>query len=330
MKALPFPWYTMVGIKASRLAPYCTISCPSEERAPNVPGDGLPRPGEFHIFCRRYGGGMEIIMGTVITVAMTKGGVGKTTTAVNVAAAFAMHGHSVCLIDLDQQGNATYSVTGQAKYNFNDVGLFDLFMSFGMVNRRVGAYIHETRIPNLRVVPATGMTNQILPLLAILKARHAEIKEYQVLHEVIDPLREMFDIIVIDTPPAKDALTVSGIYAADQVLLPVNADKFSLDALMETCSLIQSINREDGRNVDVLGVLLTKIERNSATAVIRKRLHTQEFASLMLKTEIRKGAAVTDSTLLGGPVLLTDPRSNPSKDYLALYEEIAPEVLGTR
>ncbi len=267
-------------------------------------------------------------MGTVITVAMTKGGVGKTTTAVNIAAAFAMHGHSVCLIDLDQQGNATYAVTGQAKYNFNDVGLFDLFMTYGMVNQRVSSYIHETRIPNLRVLPATGMTNQIPPLLSILNARHAEIKEYQVLNACLEPLREMFEIIIIDTPPAKDPLTISGIYAADRVLMPVTADKFSLDALMETCSLIQSINREDKKDIDVLGVLLTKIERNSATALIRKKLHTQEFAPLMLQTEIRKGAAVTDSTLLGGPVLLTDPRSNPSKDYLALYEEIAKELFG--
>ena len=267
-------------------------------------------------------------MGTVITVAMTKGGVGKTTTAVNVAAAFAMRGHSVCLIDLDQQGNATYAVTGQAKYQFNDVGLFDLFMSFGMVNQRIGNYIHETRIPHLQLIPATGMTNQIPPLLAILKARHAELKEYQILHACIAQLKDMFELVVIDTPPAKDALTLSGIYAADQVLLPVNADKFSLDALMETCSLIQSINREDSREVDVLGVLMTKVERNTATGLIRKRLHTQEFASLMLQSEIRKGAAVTDSTLLGGPVLLTDPRSNPSKDYLALYEEIAPVILG--
>lgn len=266
-------------------------------------------------------------MGTVITVAMTKGGVGKTTTAVNVAAAFAMRGHSVCLIDLDQQGNATYAVTGQAKYNFNDVGLFDLIMTFGMLNQRIGTYVHETRIPHLHVIPATGMTNQIPPLLSILKARHAELKEYQVLHECIAPLRDMFDLVVIDTPPAKDALTLSGIYAADQVLLPVNADKFSLDALMETCSLIQSINQEDSRDVDVLGVLLTKVERNTATGLIRKRLHTQEFAALMLQSEIRKGAAVTDSTLLGGPVLLTDPRSNPAKDYLALYEEIAPIIL---
>ena len=267
-------------------------------------------------------------MGTVITVAMTKGGVGKTTTAVNVAAAFAMRGHSVCLVDLDQQGNATYALTGQAKYNFNDVGLFDLLMTFGMLNRRIGNYIHETRIPNLHIIPATGMTNQILPLLAILKARHAEMKEYQVLHACIEPLRSMYEVIIIDTPPAKDALTLSGIFAADQVLLPVNADKFSLDALVETCSLIQSINREDARDVDVLGVLLTKIERNSATTLIRKKLHTQEFASLMLQSEIRKGAAVTDSTLLGGPVLLTDPRSNPSKDYLALCDEIAPAVFG--
>jgi cellulose biosynthesis protein BcsQ len=93
--------------------------------------------------------------------------------------------------------------------------------------------------------------------------------------------------------------------------------------------LIQSINREDGRDVDVLGVVLTKVERNSATALIRKRLHTQELAPLMLQSEIRKGAAVTDSTLQGGPVLLTEPRSNPSKDYLALYEEIRGEVLET-
>lgn len=267
-------------------------------------------------------------MGTVITVSMTKGGVGKTTTAINVAAAFAMHGHSVLLIDLDQQGNATYAITGQAKYAFNDAGLFDLLMTYGMANRQLDGFIHETRIPNLKVLPATGMTNQIPPLLSILKARHAELKEYQVLANCMAPLREAFDIIVIDTPPAKDPLTVSGIYAADRVLLPVNADKFSLDALMETCSLIRSINREDKRDVDVLGVVLTKVERNSATALIRKKLHTQEFAPLMLQTEIRKGAAVTDSTLLGGPVLLTDPRSNPAKDYLALYEEIAPEVLG--
>ena len=267
-------------------------------------------------------------MGTVITVAMTKGGVGKTTTAVNVAAAFAMHGHSVCLIDLDQQGNATYAVTGQAKYNYNDYGLFDLFMDFGKMSQRMTAYLHETRIPKLRVLPATGMTNQIPPLLSILKARHSDLKEYQVLDACIRPLRDMFEVIVIDTPPAKDALTISGIYAADTVLLPVNADKFSLDALVETCSLIQSINREDARDVDVLGVLLTKVERNSATAVIRKKLHTQEFAPLMLTTEIRKGAAVTDSTLLGGPVLMTEPRSNPAKDYLALYQEILPEVLG--
>lgn len=267
-------------------------------------------------------------MNHVLTVAMTKGGVGKTTTAVNIAAAFALNGHSVCLIDLDQQGNATYAVTGQAKYNYNDVGLFDLFMTFGMVNQRISNYIHDTKIPNLKVIPATGMTNQIPALLTILNARHAQIKEYQVLYECIKIAQGMFDIIVIDTPPAKDALTLSGIYAADQVLLPINADKFSLDALMETCSLIQSINREDQRNVDVLGVVLTKVERNSATALIRKRLHTQEFSSLMLKTEIRKGAAVTDSTLLGGPVLLTDPKSNPSRDYLSLYQEIAPEVLG--
>lgn len=267
-------------------------------------------------------------MGTVVTVAMTKGGVGKTTTAVNIAAAFAMNGHSVCLVDLDQQGNATYSLTGQPKYNFNDVGLFDLLMGFGMANRRLGNYHHETRIPNLRVVPATGMTNQILPLLGILKARHSEIKEYQVLDACIAPLRELFEVIIIDTPPAKDALTVSGIYAADCVLMPVNADKYSLDALMETCSLIQSINHEDARDIDVLGVVMTKVERNSATTLIRKRLHTQELAPLMLQTEIRKGAAVTDSTLQGGPVLLTEPRSNPSKDYLALYAEIRDEVLG--
>ena len=272
--------------------------------------------------------GTKYNMGTVITVAMTKGGVGKTTTAVNVAAAFAMHGHAVCLIDLDQQGNATYAVTGQAKYSFNDVGLFDLIMTYGMQNQRIRNYIHETRIPNLRVLPATGMTNQIPPLLNILKARHTDVKEYHILNECIAPLKEIFDVIVIDTPPAKDPLTISGIYAADRVLLPITADKFSLDALMETCSLIQSINKEDKKDVDVLGVLLTKIERNSATALIRKKLHSQEFASLMLQTEIRKGTAVTDSTLLGGPVLLTEPRSNPSKDYLALYEEILPEVLG--
>lgn len=261
-------------------------------------------------------------MGTIITVAMTKGGVGKTATAVNLATAMAGDGYRVCLVDLDQQGNATYSVTGLAKYQFNDRGLFDLLMEDGRSSTATDAFLHETKVKNLSLLPATGMSNQILPLLSILKARHPEKKEYMIPEICLSSLRDHFDFIILDTPPAKDSLTLSGIFAADLVLLPINADKYSLDALMETYSLIRSIRQEDGKNVDILGIVLTKTERNSATTLVRKKLHAESFAPFMLNTEIRKGAAIIDSTLLGGPVLITDPRSNPAKDYICLYQEI--------
>lgn len=257
----------------------------------------------------------------IITVALTKGGVGKTTTSVNLAAAFAKDGKRVCVIDLDQQGNATYSLTGKEKYHYNDRGIFDLLMTggeSGIENR----YLHKTVVDNLFVIPSTGMTSQILPLLPILRARHPEKKEYMLLADAIEPLRSQFDVIVVDTPPAKDALTLSGLYLGDWALFPVNADKYSLDALAETYSLTQSLEREDGKKIRLLGILLTKVERNTSTSLIRRNLREGKFASLMLQSEIRKGTAVTDSTLLGGPVLCTEPRSNPAKDYMALYEEI--------
>lgn len=263
----------------------------------------------------------------IITVALTKGGVGKTTTSVNLATAFAKDGKRVCLVDLDQQGNATYSLTGKEKYQYNDRGVFDLLMaaSGGKMDRE--RYLHQTVVEGLSLIPSTGMAGQVLPLLSILRARHPEKKEYMLLSDAMEPYRSCFDVIVMDTPPAKDALTLSGLYACDEVLMPVNADKYSLDALAETYSLVQSLTREDGRDIRILGVLLTKAERNTSTSLIRKNLHAGCFSSLMLQTEIRKGAAVTDSTLLGGPVLCTDPKSNPAKDYAALYQEIKGRLL---
>ena len=134
-----------------------------------------------------------------------------------------------------------------------------------------------------------------------------------------------YDFVVIDTPPGKNTFSLSGIYAADHIIIPLHPDKYSIDSLNETYRLIETMMRENDMTINVLGILLTIVEKVNFTKVLRENLCTGAYAGLKLKTEIRKGQAVNDATL-GGPVVVEDPRSNPAKDYKALYDEVIERI----
>ncbi|MCQ2432097.1 MAG: ParA family protein [Clostridia bacterium] len=258
---------------------------------------------------------------TVITVAVTKGGVAKTTTAVNLAAEMGMHGFRTLLVDMDEQGNTTLSATGKNREAFNNAALFDAYRTFGFPGCTTDHFIHTTQLENVDIIPCSGFSLMI-PDQAQILHKTRNYPEYAFLSAILQNIENThYDFVVIDTPPGKNTFSLSGIYAADQIIIPLHPDKYSIDSLNETYRLIETINRENEMEINILGILLTIVEKVNFTKVLRENLQTGDYSGLKLKTEIRKGQAVNDATL-GGPVVIEDPRSNPAKDYKELFTEV--------
>ncbi len=261
----------------------------------------------------------------VITVAVTKGGVAKTTTAVNLAAEMGLHGARVLMIDMDEQGNSTLSATGKNRESFNNAALFDAYRTFGFPGCTTDHFIHKTVIPNVDILPCSGYSLMI-PDQAEILHKTRNYPAYAFLSAIIQNIQNTrYDFVIIDTPPGKNTFSLSGIYAADHIIIPLHPDKYSIDSLNETYRLIETMMRENDMTIHVLGILLTIVEKVNFTKVLRENLCSGAYASMKLKTEIRKGQAVNDATL-GGPVVIEDPKSNPAKDYKALYFEVMDRI----
>lgn len=258
-------------------------------------------------------------MAKVITVAISKGGVGKTTTSINLAAEFGIHGEKVLLVDMDEQGNATISSTGKSKEEFDNKGVFDMLRAFQI--SPTSTYISLSSIPNVDIIPANSLTNQILNQLPILKMQYG-YAEYVYLSACLEQIKDRYDLIIIDTPPAKNNLTLSALYAADEVIIPVKADKYCMDSLSETIAMLDRLKQTEGIHTNVMGVLLTIVERTALTRSLRDAISESEYGPMLFKTEIRKAQVVNESTAYMIPVVMYDENSRPSQDYESLYHEI--------
>lgn len=257
----------------------------------------------------------------VITVAVTKGGVAKTTTAVNLAAEMGMHGARTLLVDMDEQGNSTLSATGKNREEFNNAALFDAYRTFGFPGCTTDNFIHKTLLENVDILPCSGYSLMIPDQAAILHKTRG-FPDYAFLSAILQNIEHThYDFVVIDTPPGKNTFSLSGIYAADHILIPLHPDKYSIDSLNETYRLVEAMNRDNDMDINIIGILLTIVEKVNFTKLLRENLAGGVYGPLKLQTEIRKGQAVNDATL-GGPVVVWDPKSNPAKDYKALYTEL--------
>lgn len=261
----------------------------------------------------------------VITIAVTKGGVAKTTTAVNLAAVMGLNGYRTLLVDMDEQGNTTLSATGNSREAYNNTALFDAYRSFGFPGCTTDRFIHETTLKNVDILPCSGFSLMI-PDQAEILHKTRNYPDYAFLSAILQNIEGVsYDFIVIDTPPGKNTFSLSGIYAADHVIIPLHPDKYSIDSLNETYRLIEALNHDNGIEINILGILLTIVEKVNFTKLLRESLCNGAYRGLKLKTEIRKGQAVNDATM-GGPVVIEDPKSNPAKDYQALYLEVMQRI----
>jgi chromosome partitioning protein len=249
-------------------------------------------------------------MGTVYAIANQKGGVGKTTTAVNVAACIAEAGHETLLVDIDPQANATVGV-GAPKDS--EPNVYDVLMGAA----RAEDAVRPTDIGGLMLLPAhpdLAGANMELPREAGSETR---------LREALAGVRERFAFVILDCPPSLGPLTVNALVAADRVIVPVQTEYFALEGLAGLLDTLALVQRELNPRLTVAGMLLTMHDARTRLARAAEEDVRKHFPALVFDTVIPRNVRIAESPSFGRPVIHHDPHSAGAGAYFALAQEVA-------
>jgi chromosome partitioning protein len=251
----------------------------------------------------------------VLTVANQKGGVGKTTSAVNLAAALAMHGLKVLVVDLDPQGNASTALG--VEHRSGTASVYEALL--GEVSLADAAVVSE-QSDNLYCVPATiDLAGAEIELVS-MTAREARLKE-ALSPDALDQIKP--DYVFIDCPPSLGLLTVNAMVAASEVLIPIQCEYYALEGLSQLLSNIELVQGHLNRNLWVSTILLTMYDgrtklADQVTAEVRRH-----FGETVLKTVIPRSVKVSEAPGFGQTVLAYDPGSRGAMSYLDAAREMA-------
>jgi chromosome partitioning protein len=251
-------------------------------------------------------------LGRVIAVANQKGGVGKTTTAINLAASLAAAERRVLAVDTDPQANLTSGLGRKAK----DArpSLYEVLID----QRPIDEVLLSTDLEHLTLAPAdrnlTGAEVELVPLLA---------REYR-LKEALATAKGRYDYVIVDCPPSLSLLTVNALAAADTVLIPLQCEYFALEGISELVSTMRRVQRALNPKLEIEGVLLTMVdERTNLTQQVMGEIRGH-FKDKVFKTSIPRSVRLGEAPSFGKPILLYDIRSRGAEAYL----ELAKEVMG--
>jgi chromosome partitioning protein len=248
----------------------------------------------------------------ILTVANQKGGVGKTTTAINLATALALSGQRVLLIDLDPQANMT-----------SGVGLKGQAAPGGTVYHALTSdvpdaknFVLPTRITNLSLIPADRNLTGAEVELVTMTDRESRLRVFTA------ALRDDFDYIFIDTPPSLGLLTLNALVTADAVLIPLNCEYFALEGLADLVATLRRVRASLNSSLDIAGVLMTMYdERTNLGQQVAKDIRAF-FQDRVYSTVIPRNIRLGEAPSHGMPALLYDPKSRGAEAYLALAREV--------
>jgi chromosome partitioning protein len=250
----------------------------------------------------------------VIAVANQKGGVGKTTTAINVAAGLARLGKRVMIADLDPQANTTLSYLDPAAVNLS---AYDL-----IVDPTVAAEecIVPTAVENLSILPSR---------IALAKVESKLVGEFDApfrLKDRFDPLRSAYDFIIIDTPPMLGLITVNALVAASHLIIPIQSSYFALEGTEDLLETVEKVKQRPNPNLQVLGVVITLHDKRTTLARDIQQQICGVFGDKVFDTVITRSVRLEESPAYKEPIFSFAPASSGATEYASLCEEVIRRV----
>ena len=244
-------------------------------------------------------------------MANQKGGVGKTTTAINVATSLALAGRRVLLVDVDPQGNLTSGV-GLKGHRAEGGTIYEALMT----DAAPDAFLLETQVQNLSLIPADrNLTGAEIELVPVPQREHR-------LRRVLEPLRARFDLIFIDCPPSLGLLTLNALVAADAVLIPLHCEYFALEGLADLVGTMRRVRGALNPALDIEGVLLTMYDDRTNLGHLVARDVREFFKEKVFNTIIPRNVRLGEAPSHGMPAVLYDAKSRGAAAYVALAQEM--------
>ncbi len=251
------------------------------------------------------------LLGKIISIANQKGGVGKTTTSINLGACLAYIGKKVLIVDIDPQGNAT-SGAGIDKGDVNEC-VYDVLVDDADIKK----VIQETAVENLSVVPSTiqlaGAEIELVPTIS----REVRLKR------ALDEVRDQYDFILIDCPPSLGLLTINALTASDSVLIPVQCEYYALEGLSQLLNTVRIVQKHLNQELMIEGVLLTMLDARTNLGLQVIQEVKKYFQNKVYQTVIPRNIRLSEAPSHGQPIIIYDPRSRGAEVYLELAKEVA-------
>lgn len=250
------------------------------------------------------------VLSRIIAVANQKGGVGKTTTSVNLSACLAHIGKKVLLIDTDPQGNATSGVG----VNKGDVQkcIYDILIDDADVHE----VIRKTKVENLDIIPATiSLAGAEIELVSTIS------REVRMKH-AIQEVKDRYDYIIIDCPPSLGLLTINALTASDSILIPVQCEYYALEGLSQLLSTIRLVQKHLNEYLTIDGVLLTMFDARTNLGIQVIDEVKKYFQDKVYRTIIPRNVRLSEAPSHGEPIIIYDARSRGAEVYLELAKEV--------